>query len=355
MASQRIVAEFSSPLDEPIGVCPFISGVQREWIFNDFGSASFFLAGGTPNLARYLVDGNIVRLHEEGVPSWVGMADEQTWRNGSVHLKLKSAEWLLSGKVSQQGMVFASGQDTTGQIAHALFQSAAVHSSRIDNLRPGVFDASTRHFRRYDYVDLYDAYTDLSSVDGSAFWVDADLKVHFRDQRGRDWSGDNNPVVLYENLQLVDVTVTRRISSMYTAILGLSNGKDLASKYKYAAAKAHPTIFRGKVVNYNVNTLSQLYGPVESQLSQEVEPEFAVDCTMLRYNARVDSRPQFSEWGRFWVGDIIRMVLYSMATPLDVRVKVLGIGMDESDKIRLVVRPVDYLQTPYPLIGWGFA
>lgn len=351
MASQKITAMFSTATDEPIGVCPYASSVTREWVFNDFGPASFYLPGSTPNLSRYLQDGNIVRLFEEGVPTWVGMADEQGWAKGSVQLRLKSAEWFLSGKMTPMGMQFTTGTQTSGQIAAALFQ-AALRSARIQNLKPGTFDATPVHFKQYDYADLFDAFSELVDADGSAFWVDDALRVHVRNQRGNDLTTIPQPVVLYEDHQLVDVTVTRRITNTNTAIMALSNGANLASKYKYGVAVAHPTLFRAKVENLNVNALAQMEGPANQLVDRAVEPEVLVDCTMLRYNTRVDGRPQFAEWGRFWVGDIVRLVLYSMASPLDVRVKVLGISKDESDKIRLVVKVLDQFNNA-PIIRWA--
>ncbi len=354
MAKPRIIITFSSPVDELIGVCPHAAGVTREWVENDFGTASFFLAGTTPNLTAFLADGNIVRIYEEGVPTWVGMVDEQQWQNGSVILQLKSAEWFLQGKVTRQGLLLGArgGGASAGSIASTLFTSAMA-SCRVKNLKAGVFDATAVHFKQYDYADLFTAFTGLVETDGSAFWVDSNLKVHFRNARGHDLSMETAPLVLYENTQLHGVKVTRRISSVFTAMLAMGDGSSLGAKPKYGVARNNPHIFRARIVNLSgYQVPSALVGPARAQLAQESQPEFLLDATMARYGEADGGRFQFAEWGKFWVGDTVRAVLYSMNKTFNARVRVVGIGKDEEDTLRLVVKVISSAD-PYPLIPWS--
>ena len=353
MAS-RIIAEFSSPYDELLGICPWVTNVSREWVHNDTGTATFSLAGTTPNLAAYLADGNIVRLHEEGVPTWIGLVVEQSWVGGNVTVGLLSAEWLLTGRITKQGISLgSSGGATAGYIAQALFTSAVSQSSLIKNLKPGTFDATPKHFKQYDYVDLFDAFSDMAASDGSAFWVDTNLRVNYRNLRGSDLTAGSTPVILFENTQLVDVRVTRRISNVTTAVVALGEGSSIPAKPKYGAAKPHPRLVRAKVLNLSgITSAAGLVGPTQQQLNAEIEPELLVDCTMSRYDERpATGRVQFPEWGRFWMGDVVTVVLYSMPSVIEMRALVIGVSIEEEDTLRLVLKLIPQMNT-LPFISW---
>lgn len=352
--AQRIIAEFSSPRDELLGVCPYVSDVSREWIFNDFGTASFSLPGTTPRLYEFVNWGNIVRLHEEGVPSWVGVVTERKWNKGNVQLNLKSAEWLLQKKITRQGLLLgANGGVAAGAIASALFYSAAIRSNRVQNLKPGNFDATTMHFRQYDYVDLFDALQEMAEKDGAAFWVDTDLFVHYRNRRGVDKSQGNYPIVLYEDTQLIDVELTERIENVITAAMALGAGDSLTAKPKYGVAINHPRLFRAEVMNQSgVKTPAGLVEPTKAIIKERSEPELLVDATMLRYDNKRDGTPQFAEWGKFWLGDIVKLVLYSTGYPLEVSAQLIGAGIDEENKMRLVSKLVNLPVPPYEYLAW---
>src|SRR4051812_10375543 len=98
---------------------PHAADVTRSWVKNEIGTAEMTFPITTPFLWAICDWGRIIRIHEYGLPAWVGSVVEREWSEGGVTLHLKSAEWHLAKKVTRQGLILgqsAAGPVTAGQI-----------------------------------------------------------------------------------------------------------------------------------------------------------------------------------------------------------------------------------------------
>lgn len=343
----RINTVWRSPLGEVLGATGYASNVSRSWVLNEYTTASVFFPATTPRLDEIIGWGNIISFYEEGVQPWTGVVgDERAWYDGGVEVQLKSAEWLLFRKLTRQGMVLGGSADaggaSAGTIAWSLFESAILRNGW-GPLRPGLFDASRRHFVEYSYADLYEAYRKLSENYSAHFWVDSDLFVHFRDRRGRDKSAT---VKLFEDRHLTDVKVIESAADVLTAVVALGEGSDLVSSPKKTLIVDNRYFHRAEVVKFpGVVDAESLVGPVTELLEKRQHPRVAVDANIVNVNG---------VWGDFFIGDTISLVVYSTGTPQEIKATVLGLELGTDDKMRGIFefeQPVSLVRPREWLLG----
>src|SRR5215212_7835555 len=200
----RILVEYSDAYNYYSAVTPYAADVTRTWVRNDVGTASMTFPLTTPNLWGVIQWGRIIRIHEYGVPSWVGVATEREWTSEGVTLHLKSAEWLLQKAITGQGLAFTAGA-RSGTIAYGLFASAYLVNRLHRPIRAGTFDGSKARFKEpYNYADCWTELKNLAEEDGADVWVDANLFCHYRDLRGTD---KRTSIKLREGQHLVGVRI----------------------------------------------------------------------------------------------------------------------------------------------------
>ena len=314
----KIQLQVSSPYDAPLHLTSAISVASRVWARNDIGTATIFVPRSDPKFSTIIEWGNLLRLNQLGLPSWVGVAVTREWSPQGVTLGCKSAEWLLGKKLSGQGKVYGAGSPVTvGHVANDLFTSAALYNNRIRNLKPGVFDASVHVFRKYDYADLLEAYRKLADDTGTEFWVDAGLRVHFRNTRGRNLVAGNSLVVLREGKHLVDVALSESAEEVITAAMALGNGSEIVARPKKSAQTSNPDFFRAEVLNVSgAASPEALEAPLYEHLAMRTQPKMTIDATIVNTNG-----PGQPFNPAFWVSDTLRVVLrHPLYSALTVRI-----------------------------------
>lgn len=337
----RINTVWRSPLGELGGATGYASNVSRAWVLNEYAAGSVFFPATTPDLEDIISWGNILSFYEEGVQPWTGVVgDERAWYDGGVEVQLKSAEWLLYRKLTRQGMVLGgsadSGGASAGTIAWTLFESGVLRNGW-GPLRPGLFDASRRHFVEYSYADVYEAFRKLSENYTAHFWVDDDLYVHFRDRRGTDKSAS---VVLYENRHLTDVRVIESAADVLTAIVALGDGTDLVSRPKKTLIFDNRYFHRAEVVQFGgVVDAESLVAPATELLKSRVNPRVSIDANIVNVD---------DVWNDFFIGDSISLVVYATGTPQQIKATVLGLELGVDSKMRGVFELEQPLATVRP-------
>ena len=205
----RVQLAYSSPYDLLYKVTKDISVSTMTWVRNGVGTATIAVPISHPDFRRLVAWGNIFRLNSEELRPWVGQMVSRELSGGVMHLNCKSAEWMLQGKLTGQGKLYgATGGEAAGGVAASLFYNAAIANNDIRVLQPGIFSASQRVFREYNYEDLFKAWEALAADCGADFWVDERLQAHFSDQRGRNYA---DQLVLREGRQLSDVKVVESV------------------------------------------------------------------------------------------------------------------------------------------------
>lgn len=330
----QILVEYRGPTLEPLGVTPWASNVQRSWVRNDIGTASFELPATTPNLLAILEWGNIIYIHEEGVPTWVGQIKELSWTESGVEVSLKSAETLLKKRLTKQGLFSSDsgGVATNGAIAYSVFLSAVVNNDPLRVLSAGLFDASTTRFKlAYDYADAFDTLQTLATEDDADFWVDENLAVHFRNVRGDDLTSS---IVLREGRHLVDVKVVEQGDDLLTAAVVMgdsaSGGTTTAERTKSALIWNNKDYFAAELITVSgVTDAAKLRSLGEEAIASRALPRVAIDADLVKLDD--------GTWGGFFVGDIVQIVLSRRVGVTSYRARCVGLELGAlEDRMRCV-------------------
>lgn len=311
---------------EILGSCSTATAVQRAWVLNEVGTATYEVPLTEPRLAEIVAYGAINWLYEDGVPPFVGYVEERRWGDFGVSVGLRSAEGLLKGQLTRQSLVLgADGKMSTGVIAYNVFLSGVLRNGA-SPLRTGIFDAGKARFMEYSYADVLDAFAKLSESYKAAFWVDEDLRVHFRDSRGED---KRTEIVLVHGRNLINVTVTESLADTINAAVGLGEGNDIAAKPKKAWRFTPTGQFRGEVFNLSNaadgETVAQL---TEDELRQRRHPKVTIEAELIR---------EAPEWGLFFLGDIVRVVSPVVPWQSEYDCRVIGAEVGQENKMRLVL------------------
>lgn len=305
------------------GATAAVANVQRSWLLNDCGAASFDIPLAHEAAPYVSTPDAILWLYEDNVPPFVGTVVERSWSDGMLNVQLRSAEQLLRGLITRQGMLFGVDNPVSlGTVAYNLALSglANVYSP----LQLGLCDASAAKFAQYDYADVYEAITTLTKDRAAFFWVDEQLRLNVRDSRGQDL---RSSVVLSEGHALADVRVVETFDSVVTAIVGLGKGGDLLSRPKKAMREARIGREHGAVVEYS-DAIDE--AAVEHRLVNELArtstPTRTIEATLL---------PSHSYYRTVALGDIVTIVTNSPLGWTTTECLIVGIERDATDRYRL--------------------
>lgn len=319
----RVQLQVNSKFNGLVTVTKDVAVTSRTWVRNDTGTATIVVPTSHPRLYDIIQWGNILRLREYGVPTWIGQAVSREWGYGTITLQCKSAEWMLQKKLTGQGRVYgAGGAVPAGQVAADLFYNAAVQNNDIRVLHGGAFTLSRRVFKEYNYADLYESFRKLAEETGGDFWVDENLVVHFCDNRGTDKRGST---VLREGRHLSEVRIVESADDVLTAAIGLGEGDKVVDRAKLLLKLPDQPFFRAEVVDVNGATSPEMLNdPVRTELSTRGMPRIAVDANIQRINGT---------YGDFWVGDLITLVVKH---PIyrQLGVKVIGLELGDNETMR---------------------
>lgn len=340
----KIIVEWGNEYDYAKAVTPHAAGVSRTWVWNDIGTATVAFPMTTPQLSKIIEWGQTIRIHEDGVPSWSGVVEGREWSAEGVALQLKSAEYLLTRKITGQGLFFQPGT-RAGAIAYGLFVSAYLKNNYIHALKAGIFDASKPHFRLpYDYADLWTELKALADEDGAALWVDENLHVHFRNTRGSDKSAT---IKLREGKHLTNVRVHETIADAITAAVALGNGAEIQNKPQVAIKwDTDAKYFRAEVLNFSdINEREGLREPTRQTIRERGVPRVTLDADFIR-------TPSGEHWGAFFIGDVVEVEVSSYLGWPYFRARVLGIEMAGEDVMRLVLEIIPRSNNDFVFSAW---
>lgn len=339
----RVQLSYSSPYDHLYKVTKDIAVTSMTWVRNGVGTATIDVPTSHPDLQRLVEWGNIFRLNSLDVRPWVGQMVSREWSNGVMHLGCKSAEWMLQGKLTGQGKLYgASGGEAAGGVAASLFYNAAIANNDIRVLQPGVFTASQRVFREYNYEDLFKSWEKLAADCGADFWVDEYLRAHFTDQRGRNLA---DTLVLREGRHLSDVRVVESAEEILTAAVGIGDEISGSIRPTFRLRYTNSPFFRAQTISVSgAKDESALEWPVRSALTEKGEPRLAVDANILKING---------SYGDFWIGDIITLVVKH---PLlqKINVRVIGLEKGTGDVLRGIFEVIPAVSQT-TLVPWTLA
>ncbi len=153
----------------------------------------------------------------------------------------------------------------------------------------------------------------------------------------------------------MDVELTERITNSLTAAIAMGDGSTLATRPKYTIAQRSTRLYRAEVLNLSgVKSPDGLVTPTQRAITERSRPESVLDATQLKYNNRANNAT-FTEWGKAWVGDTVVLVLYAKgySNPMTVNAKVLGVSIEQEDKLRLVVSILPSNVIMPPFVGWS--
>jgi hypothetical protein len=309
--------------------------VNRTWVLNDIGSATYELPITEPDLETITQFGAIHWLYEDDTPTFVGYVEERSWSSNSVRIGLRSAEGLLRGQLTRQGLVLGAGSPTSaGVVAYNVFISGVLRNSTVP-LRAGVFDAAGARFVALDYADVFEVFSKLAENYSAAFWVDEDLNTHFRTARGSDKS---EQVFLFEGRNLINFQLNESIADSINAAVGVGDKEPtsevdgIAARYK--APLRYPVLgrFKAEVLN-----LSEAADPetVKIRTKEAIiarrNPVTTIDAELVRSAV---------EFGQFGLGDIVKVVSTAVPWIAEYNCRVIGMEIGQEDKMRLVLEVI---------------
>lgn len=327
-------AIFHSPRNAPLAASKYIADVSRTWVWNDIGTASFQMPRSVPNIATLLAWGNIVRIVEDGLPTWVGTIEERVWSSGGVRVELRSMEQLLRGHITDQGLTFGeNGGMAVGDIVRALALNAWGNGWSPISL--GGIAGATKQFKQYDYAALLDALQDLAAESKSSFWVDENLLLHFALERGR-YHADQP---LRENRDLVNVTTTETRAEVLTNIIALGAGADLVDQPKLLLQYTDQPFFVAEVVDFSdaIDQLS-LTVPTTEALKARLLPKVRIEADVVNSS---------SNWQKLRMGDTLPLGVYTDVYRV-FDAKVIGQEVAKGQAMRCVFELVLPLPTQAP-------
>lgn len=323
MATQVGVV-FSTGRDVYIKGTKYVSDITRSWVWNDVGTASFLVPRSLPGFTEVIKYGNIVRIYEEGLPTWVGVVVGHSFSMGGCTLNLNSAEWLLTRYFTDQGLRLGAdnGGLPAGQIAKILFENATTNGWT--SLKLGTTNVDIKHFKEYDYAELFASIRDLAEEDKAAFWVDADLKFHYVKERGTTQQN----FILVENVDLVDCSTDGTVEDLVTNGLALGEGNELIDRPKKLLQIPNANIFSAAVFEYDAVIDQQgLVGPLTEDLRKLSTEVVTVDCNVVNRNGN---------WARIAMGNTVTIGVWKeMYTTF--QAKVIGIELGTNEAMRVVL------------------
>lgn len=329
-----IIIEYANEYGYAPRLCPHAADVVRTWVNNEIGTASFFLPATTPNLLEIIRFGNIISIIEAPWPRWVGTVTERDWTDSGVTVRLKSAEWLLTGKPTGISLAFPAGS-VDGFIAKGVFQSAYLKNNPYHPIKAGIFDSNQPRFiEPLEYADCWETLLELAEDGGSSVWVDEDFYLHFRRQRGTD---KRETVKLFEGTHLVELRVVESIEDAQTA--GIAIGAEHNNTRAKSARRLQQPLgyFRAFATDYN-----KLYGDIQlrdalqKDINDRAAPRLTVDVSFVKTKLG-------NLWGTFFIGDIVELNLTSYAPEgqnTTLTVQIIGLEISGEDKVRMIMNVV---------------
>src|SRR5262249_596516 len=152
------------------------------------------------------------------------------------------------------------------------------------------------------YADCWTELKKLADESGACVWVDANLKIHFRNSRGTDkWT----TIKLREGSHLVNVKVKETINGCLTHAVALGPGDNIASRAKISTSyNGDPGYMFAEVLTFDsidpLNAENELLELTRQAMGERVYPRLTVDAEMVKTTN-----------GAFWVGDTVDLVLTS--------------------------------------------
>lgn len=297
----KVTIAYAAPTGMLKGITPAVVSAIRTWVANGIGTAEELFATDTPRLDDIIQPGSLHWIYEQGLPPWVGVVVGRGYKQGSVSVRLRSAEQLLSKKVTRQGLKLVP-ELTIGAVLREVVQSGVIANSRAP-LQLGTFDASGHTFGFLDYADVYETLSKLCAEYGKQFWVDTSLLVHVRDVRGRDLRGQ---LVLRDNgssAQLLDVSADEDYLETLNRVVMIGPGSgDISTVDKVALelSASLPLQNSEAIKADKAETVDQLRAVAAEMLRTRGGPRIAVDATLLNVDGI---------WGHIGLGDLVTLVL----------------------------------------------
>jgi hypothetical protein len=327
--------------DKPLLSTKYIADVTRTWVWNDVGTASFAVPRTHPRLAEIVEWGNIIRIAEPDLPTWIGQVVDRTWTKEGVQLDLRSMEATLADYITDQGLVFgADGHTTSGAIVRAVARNAWGNGWTPVTLG-GTF-VDIYHYKQYDYAVLLDILQDLAAEDKAAFWIDETLRLQYAIERGAQRADE----ILIQDVDLINVSVRESRSEVLTNALALGAGSDLVSQPKLGLAYGGPlgyepaTYYHAEVLDFN-EAIDQnaLRAPTIAALKDRFRPKLTVEAEVIDRN---------NNWKKLRMGDYV-LIAYWADTFKTARAKIIGQELSPGSAMRCVFEVIPELPTQDPL------
>lgn len=180
---------------------------KREYKLNEFGSGSFTLSTGDEKCREdYLQFGNYVLVEHDKLPVWAGMIDTpRIWGHGSVTVTVYSAEYILTGMVTDRTLNVSG---SFGVIFQKMIEQMFNGNNFVaDNIiRVGqIYGGGPTVSRVYNWNGLYTEITKLCKDSGNDFelvpQIDANGRLYF-DANWYEKRGMLKPFTLYEDANI---------------------------------------------------------------------------------------------------------------------------------------------------------
>lgn len=327
---------YSDHTDELLGATHYASEPNCVWVSNDIGTAELLLPRSTPNFTDIIQWGNILRVYQPHLPCWVGTVTGRTWVPGGVSLSLKSAEWFTTNRLSAHSV--APGTVTAGRAAKALARSCLNNGP--SPLRLGTFDATKTCFNIWNYADLFTELKRMAEEYNAAFWVDEDLKVHFRDKRGEDLRDPTAPLVLREGKHLYGVTLTENAEEVVTAAIGMGSGSSLQDRVLVPRKIPNAVFFRSQLLDFDhLNREAAVKTATDKELLKRAVPRKVVDTRVLNLDG---------VWDYIRIGNKLELVIHTAEEPTSLNVEVLGMEVESGGSLRVVFDVLGQKLQPTP-------
>lgn len=321
---RKAAVVFKTAKNVYLGSTHYFSDLNRSWLWNEIGTASFKLPRSLPNIASLTKLGNLVFIFEDGIIPWVGYINQREWNAGGVDISMRSAEGLMQNYITDQGLRL--GAETGGRPSHEIARTliASALGNGWSPLTVGGLWGDTKHYKEYDYSSLYDALSELCEEDKSHFWVDSELRINMLP----------NPGVFIENrvyvqdVDLVDVTITDNLDEVLTHGLALGEGSDLVTQPKKLLQIYNDNYYKAEVLDYGdvVDHLG-LVEPLTKDLQARNAPRVVLDAGL------VDRGDNYKS---IRLGNILRVGVWQESYKI-YSAKVKGIELSDSNPMRVIL------------------
>lgn len=323
-----------SPFGQLIRVTRHVGNINRTWVLNDIGTAHIEIPTSAPNFTQITSWGNIFVIYDKYLPPWIGVVETCTTENGLWSADLKSAEYLMKDRLTQQSLVI--GAQNGGMFTHAIVQKLFTSAMALGwtPLTLGVLGSIKKHFKEYEYADLFEAIQALAQEDEAVFWVDDKLKLNFVNA-----VDEGNRLTLFEHRDISEVAFSENITEVATAVIAFGEGADVLRKPKRIYSAPSDKFFRVK--KYDVKgakTANQLDTPAKEFIQKNYDPRVAIDGNIINRNGL---------WGRLSVGQTINLVVYGKGAGV-YTAKIIGLQSNDT-QLRAVFEVIQ-LSPVQPLV-----